>query len=62
LTKKSVLECGELISECEILTGDMLQKKKEGLVKQLRNYNIKSMDNKLLKLKTTCTCRYEQIE
>jgi hypothetical protein len=40
----------------------MLQKKKEGLVKQLHNYDNKFMNSKLEKLNSTCTCRYEQIE
>lgn len=40
----------------------MLKKKKEGLVKQLNNYDKKSVHRNLLKLGTTCTLRYEQIE
>jgi hypothetical protein len=57
-----VIEEGDLLGEAEFLIGDMLKKKKEGLVKQLNNFEKKSVNKQLVSQGTTCTLRYEQIE
>ena len=57
-----MIEEGDLLGEAEFLIGDMLKKKKEGLVKQLNNFDKKSVNKQLVSQGTTCTLRYEQIE
>lgn len=57
-----MIEEGDLLGEAEFLIGDMLKKKKEGLVKQLNNFEKKSVNKQLVNQGTTCTLRYEQIE
>jgi hypothetical protein len=53
------IEGGIFIGEAEFLIGDMLKKKKEGLIKPLHNVDKRKMQPKLLALGTICTMRYE---
>ena len=43
-----VIEEGDLLGEAEFLIGDMLKKNKEGLVKQLNNFEKKSTNKQLV--------------